>query len=231
MSRLQRIRRRLADERGFTLIELLVSSVVGTVIMVVAFGLLDATISAFGSSADRTDVAQRGRLAITEVTQKLRSPVCLDVNGTSAVIAADANGISFWSDTTGSDFRGANPLPVVRELRVAGGALTETVRATPAGAITSNRQIATGITQVGASPYFAYYALSVNTAPPRQANVSLGSPVGAADLSRVARITASFKVNPPSSGNAKSAAEFVNNVYMRSIDYSSTLGVIRCTAR
>jgi prepilin-type N-terminal cleavage/methylation domain-containing protein len=231
MSVVRRIRRRLSDERGFTLIELLVSAAVGTVIMLVAFGLLDATIRAFGSSADRTDVAQRGRLAITEVTQKLRSPVCLDVNGTSAVISADASGISFWSDTTGSDFRGANPLPVVRELRVTGGILTEKVRATPTGAITSQRDIATGLNQVGTSPYFAYYALSASTTPPRQANVSLGSPVGAADLSRVARITVSFQASPPSSGNQRSAAEFVNNVYIRSIDSSSALGAIRCTAR
>jgi prepilin-type N-terminal cleavage/methylation domain-containing protein len=231
MSLLRRIRHRLSDERGFTLMELMVSAVVGTVIMLVAFGLLDATIKAFGSSADRTDVAQRGRLAITEVTQKLRSPVCLDVNGTSAVISADSDGLSFWSDTTGSDFRGTNPLPVVRELRVAGGVLTEKVRATPTGPITLRRDVATGVSQVGTNPYFAYYALSANTTPPRQANVSLGSPVGAADLNRVARITVSFKVNPPSSGNAKSAAEFVNNVYIRSIDSSSSLGVIRCTAR
>jgi prepilin-type N-terminal cleavage/methylation domain-containing protein len=231
MSAVRRIRRRLAGESGFTLMELMVSAVVGTVIMLVAFGLLDATIKAFGSSADRTDVAQRGRLAITEVTQKLRSPVCLDTNGTSAVISADANGISFWSDTTGSDFRGSNPLPVVRELRVTGGVLTEKVRATPTGPVTLQRDVATGLTPVGTAPYFAYYALSASTTPPRQANVSLGSPVAAVDLPRVARITVSFNVAPPASGNQKSAAEFVNNVYIRSIDSSSALGVIRCTAR
>jgi prepilin-type N-terminal cleavage/methylation domain-containing protein len=231
MNRLRRVRRRLAVESGFTLIELLVSAVIGTVIMMVAFGLLDATIKAFGSSGERTDVAQRGRLAMATVTQELRSPVCLTNNGTSAVISADSTGLSFWSDMTGSDFRGASPQPVVRELRIAGGILTEKVRATPTGSVTSERELVTGLTQVGSTPYFSYYALSPNTAPPRQANVSLGSPVGATDLSRVSRISVAMQVNPRNAEDAKSAAQFSNDVYLRSIDNASTLGVIRCTAR
>jgi prepilin-type N-terminal cleavage/methylation domain-containing protein len=229
--RFDRIRRRLREERGFTLMELMVASIVGTVIMLVAYGLLDSTIRAFGSSEQRTDVAQRGRVAVDAVTQRLRSPVCLEDLGTSSVISADASGITFWSDTTGSNFRAGNPDPVVRELRVAGGVLTERVRATPGGLVTQQRELATGVTQVGTTPFFAYSALSPATTPPRQASVALTVPVPAADLARVARITVSFQIEPRSTDNAKSAAQFVSNVYLRSIDYSSAQGVIRCTAR
>ena len=231
MRRVQgRLRARLAQEQGFTLIELLVSAVVGTVILLVAFGLLDSTIRAFGSSEGRTDVAQRGRIAMNAFTQRLRSPVCLENNGTSAVISADANSISFWSDTTGSDFRVANPQPVVRELSVAGGVLTERVRATVGGTVTQQSELATGLTQVGTTPILRYWRLSPIATPPRQANVALTPPVAAADLPSVARVSVSFKVDPRS-GDPKSAAEFQNDVYFRSIDYSSALGAIRCTAR
>lgn len=229
MTRLGRLGRRLRDERGFTLIELLTASVIGMVIMLVAFGLLDSTIRAFGSSEERTDVAQRGRLAIDAVTQRLRSPVCLEANGTSAVISADSNGIVFWSDTTGSDFRNGNPQPVVRELRAGDGVLTERVRPSIGGTAT-DRELATGVAQVDTTPFFRYWALSPSTTPPRQANVPLGSPVSPPDLARVARISVSFQINPRG-GNLKSAAQFQNDVYVRSIDTTSTLGAIRCGAR
>lgn len=226
-----RIRRRLSSEQGFTLIELLVSTVIGAVVMLAAFGLLDSTIGAFGSAQDRTDVASRGRLAMDSVIQRLRSPICLDANGTSAVISADSTSISFWSDTTGSDFRTGNAQPVVRELSISNGVLTERTRATVGGAVTRERPVATGLTQIGTTAYFRYWKLSASTTPPRQANVALTVPVAAADLASVARISVSFTVNPRSGGDAKHAAQFQNDVYIRAIDYSSPLGVIRCTSR
>ena len=226
-----RLRRRLREERGFTLIELMVSAVVGTVIMLVAYGLLDATVRAFGSSGDRTEVAARGRIALDALTQRLRSPVCLTPNGASAVIAGDATSIQFWSDTSGSDFRTGNPQPVVRELDFAGGVLTERVRATVGGTVTQQREIATGVSPFGSTPYFRYWRLSDIATPPRRADVGLTTPLATADLPRVARISVSFQVDPRSGGDPKSAAQFQNDIYMRSIDYSSALGEIRCTDR
>jgi prepilin-type N-terminal cleavage/methylation domain-containing protein len=225
---MDRIRRRMREERGFTLIELMVSAAIGSVIMLVAYGLMDATIRAFGDSTDRTEVASRGRIALDAATQALRSPVCLEPE-TSAVISADGSSIQFWSDTTGSDFRTGNPQPVVRELSVAGGVLTERVRATVGGAVTQQRELAAGVSQIGSTPYFRYWKLSPATTPPRRADVAVTTPAAATDLPLIARVSISFQVDPRSGGNAKSAAQFQNDVYIRSFD--SALGVVRCTAR
>ena len=61
------------------------------------------------------------------------------------VVSAGPNGVSFWSDTTGSDFTGpaangdpgtvSNPRPVLRTLSYSGGVLTEQVRATAGGTV------------------------------------------------------------------------------------------------
>jgi hypothetical protein len=53
--------------------------------------------------------------------------------------------------------------------------------------------------------------------------------VAATDLDRIARVTVAFEQRPPN-GNAKFAAQFVNDVYVRSIDGGSGRGIIRCVA-
>jgi Tfp pilus assembly protein PilW len=235
---LDRLRR---EESGFTLIELLTASVVGIVIIGVAFGLLDATVSAFGSSSSRTDAAQRGRLAADVVGQNLRSPVCLtsDVsthpffNNTTAFVAASASSVTFWSDTTGSNFSGAlpsdpNPPPVLRELTLTGGVLTETVRNTVGGAVVSKRELATDVQPVG-SDLFTYYRLTDLPAP-RTATVQLASPVAATDLDRIARVTISLDQRPRDPNDTKTGSQYVNDVYVRSIDSGSIRGGIRCVA-
>jgi prepilin-type N-terminal cleavage/methylation domain-containing protein len=236
-----RLRKRLAAEHGFTLVELMMAAVIGSVIMLAAYGLLDATIRSFASSGHRTDVAQRGRLMLDRVTSQLRSPVCLEGN-TSAVLEATATSIKFWSDTTGSDFRpgaprpadltktyATNPQPVVRELSVGGGVLTETTRDTPTGSVTQTQRIGDRLTQVDTTPYFRYWALEPILSPPapRRANVPLTPPVATADLSRIARITVAFRVGSED-GNAQQAADFDNEVYLRSIDQANVMGAIRC---
>ena len=243
---MRRVLHRLRSEQsGFTLIELLTAAVVGTVIVAVAFGLLDSTVRAFGSSSSRTDVAQRGRLSMDVVLQKLRSPVCLEVNApgggvpNAAFLNATGSSVTFWSDTTGSNFTGpvatsdppttANPKPVVRTLTYDQGVLSEEVRSTNGGTVIANRQLATGIQPIGTTPIFSFWRLSDPTTPatPRQASVALTVPVAAADRDRIARMRVSFEQRPDS-GDAKNAAEFVNDVYIRSIDTGQARGSNRC---
>jgi Tfp pilus assembly protein PilW len=232
---LDRLRR---EESGFTLIELLTASVVGIVIIGVAFGLLDATVSAFGSSSSRTDAAQRGRLTADVVAQNLRSPVCLTsevstnpfFGNTTAFVAASASSVTFWSDTTASNFSGApsNPLPVLRELTLTGGVLKETVRNTVGGPVVSQRELATDVQPVG-SDLFTYYRLTDLPAP-RTATVQLTSPVAASDLDRIARVTISLDQRPRDPNDTKTGSQYVNDVYVRSIDAGSIRGGIRCVA-
>jgi type II secretory pathway pseudopilin PulG len=231
------VRDRLArEEGGFTLVELLTATVIGTVILLVSFSMLDTTIRSFGSSEARTDVAQRGRLALDNVTQRLRSPVCIEPS-TSAVLSATPTSISFWSDLTGSDFDPddpadpndrVSPQPVVRELAVTNGVLTETIRAAPSGAVVqAPRELLSGVT---GTPTFTYFALSPQVPLPRTATVALGSTVASADLARIARIRVAFTVNPRNPQHQRVATDFTNDVYIRSIDVGSAGGVIRCIA-
>jgi prepilin-type N-terminal cleavage/methylation domain-containing protein len=233
---IRRARKRLAAERGFTLIELMMSAAIGTVIMLAAFGLLDATIRTFGSSGHRTDVAQRGRLMLDEVTRQLRTPVCLSANGTSAILDATATSIRFYSDMTGSDFRVGSPQPAIVELTFSGGILTQTTtRDTGTGTQTTTRRLGERLSQVvdGATtqPYFRYWALEpVKTPPsPREANVPLSPPVGTNDRPRIARIAVAFRVGSEDS-NARHSADFDNEVYLRSIDQANAMGAIRCSS-
>jgi prepilin-type N-terminal cleavage/methylation domain-containing protein len=229
---IHRIRTRLAAEGGFTLMELMMSAAIGTVIMLAAFGLLDATIRTFGSSGHRTDVAQRGRLMLDEVTRQLRTPVCLSANGNSAILDATATSIRFYSDMTGSDFRTGSPQPAIVELTFSGGNLTQT---TTRGTQTTTRRLGERLSQVvdgsTTQPYFRYWALEpVKTPPsPREANVSLTAPVAVANRSRIARIAIAFRVGSED-GNARHAADFDNEVYLRSIDQADVSGAIRCSS-
>jgi hypothetical protein len=120
---------------------------------------------------------------------------------------------------------------VVRELAFAGGVLTERERATVGGTVTAQRELANGLSQIGSTPYFRYWELSAASVTPRRADVAIATPMAAADLPSVARISVSFQVDPRGGGDAKSAAQFQNDVYVRSVDPSNADGTIRCTAR
>jgi prepilin-type N-terminal cleavage/methylation domain-containing protein len=224
---MNRLRARIArEESGFTLIELLVSAVIGTVIIGVAFGLLDSSVRAFGSSEARTDASQRGRLALDVVAQELRSPVCIQpAANDAAFVTATPTTAKFMSDLSGGV-----RAPLERELSYSAGTLTENTRNVTTGA-TTTRELITGIAPVDATtPVFSYFALTPVSPTGRQATVALGagSSVGAADLKRITRIHVAFKVVPKSADDVKSSVEFVNDVYVRAIDASSEDGSINC---
>jgi hypothetical protein len=137
--------------------------------------------------------------------------------------------VQYWSDLTGSDFGVASTQAVVRELSLEGGALRERVRETPAGAVQSDRVLVTGITS---SRLFTYYALTPQSpgGGSRTATAELAATVPAGDLSRIARIGVAFESQPTDPANAESAAQFENDVYIRSINHGEADGGIRCIA-
>ena len=93
---------RLRDERGFTLIELLVAMVIGMIVLIAAFMVLDRTISASGQVADRSEALQRGRQAMELITRQLRSQVC--VGTTKPIVSGTDTSVSFYADLSdGSD--------------------------------------------------------------------------------------------------------------------------------
>ena len=104
---LARLRR---DERGFTLPELLVAMPIGIIVLLATFFTLDSSIVLTGKVTDRVDRTQRARVAMEDITRKLRSQVCPNV-GQPALISADDYSVKFYS------FLGTRPfVPDIREI-------------------------------------------------------------------------------------------------------------------
>jgi prepilin-type N-terminal cleavage/methylation domain-containing protein len=95
---MSRVMRRLhADESGFTLVELLTAMVVGVILLMAAFLLLDRSTTLSREIADRQDAVQRGRQAMEVMVRDLRSQVCLG-DETEPITFADQNQVTFYAD-------------------------------------------------------------------------------------------------------------------------------------
>jgi prepilin-type N-terminal cleavage/methylation domain-containing protein len=221
-SAIARLRLRLRCERGFTVIEMLVASVIGVVVLLVLLNLLDATQTATSRISARVDGTQRGRTAMEQVTQRLRSQTCVGAL-TPIVIGdttspTDANSVTFYSDLGNStDF-----VPEKRRIYVSGTDLRE--RVTPGTgnppnttftATAKDRIIMQGVKPVtqGATtlPYFRYYAFD-DAAPP-QPTIQLTTPLASADSSRIVQVTIAFRAS--SGKEDRVDTNFVNSVYSR----------------
>ena len=224
--------RRLSDERGFTLIELLVAMVIGLVVLMAAFMVLDRTISASGQVADRSEALQRGRQAMELVSRQLRSQVC--VGNTKPIISASDNSISFYADM--SD--GTTPIKqrtlsyssttdIITESVVTGSGtyptLTFTGTATSTPLLTKVKQIQ----DTGLRPIFRYYGYQTGTT--NGTLVQLTAPLSASDLGRVALIKVGFRAfaNRPIS-NDKDSAVLENDVYTRTAVPTQLQGAPEC---
>ncbi|HEY1273804.1 MAG TPA: prepilin-type N-terminal cleavage/methylation domain-containing protein [Thermoleophilaceae bacterium] len=94
---MERVRRRPSGQSGFTLIELLSGMMIGLIVLMAAFTLIDHATSASEAIANRQDAVQRGRMAMERVTRQLRSQVCLGEE-TEPITAGDANSVTFFAD-------------------------------------------------------------------------------------------------------------------------------------
>jgi prepilin-type N-terminal cleavage/methylation domain-containing protein len=90
---LERLRR---EESGFTLVELLVSCVIGTVILMASFTMLDSSVVLTGKVTDRVDRTQRSRVAMDRIARELRSQVC-PAAGIPAMIDGQNYSVTFYS--------------------------------------------------------------------------------------------------------------------------------------
>jgi prepilin-type N-terminal cleavage/methylation domain-containing protein len=226
VSPLARIRRRLRDERGFTLVELLMATVVGVGVLLAAYTLSTALLHAQTRISDRTEAIARGRTAMEQITQQLRSQVCLGA-GLPAIAYGDSNHITFYADLANTTF-----VPQKRDLQFASGALTErdysgtattgtppfTFSATPVRTrVIADRLLnqQSGGTTV---PFFTYYSFDAGN-PVRPANL-LPTPLSASDAARVVQIRVAFAALPTRGGATyKPTGEpFTANVYNRTAD-------------
>jgi prepilin-type N-terminal cleavage/methylation domain-containing protein len=215
------IRRRLSEERGFSLIELLMAMVIGMVILLAAFMLLDRTISASGQIADRSEALQRGRLSMDLISRELRSQVCL--GDTAPIISGNDSSVSFYADL--SD--GSTPIKkrtltyssttdTITETVVPGAgtypALTFTGTATSVPLLTKVKQILDPGNVL--RPMFRYYGYQTGSTDGTL--VQLSSPLSATDLPRVALIKVGFRAFAVRQiSNDKDSAVLENDVFVR----------------
>jgi prepilin-type N-terminal cleavage/methylation domain-containing protein len=84
------------EEGGFTLVELLVASMVGTIVLLSAFALIDTAFRGQRTVENRLDAAANGRNAMEVVTRQLRAQVCLG-KGIAPITRAEDNLVEFYA--------------------------------------------------------------------------------------------------------------------------------------
>jgi prepilin-type N-terminal cleavage/methylation domain-containing protein len=221
---------RLREERGMTLMEVLAAMTVGLVVLGAIFGLMESSLRMNSSVMAKTDAMQRGRLAMDQVTQQLRSQVCLDYDN-PAVVEGDANSVTFYADFGDS---GGTEAPVKQRLEYdqATGrirTLTYTSSANPAtaGSYTETPSAANlvledaALEQQGEAtvPFLAYYAYEQVGDPPRPTpTMRLQPPLDDAEAARVARIDVTFVSHPTGARDNRGAVHLTDQVSMRHAD-------------
>ncbi|MDQ3870661.1 MAG: hypothetical protein M3301_03470 [Chloroflexota bacterium] len=246
MAPTRRMRQRLAVEEGFTLIELLVSVSIGIVVVLATFNLLDASGRASNEVQNRVDGVQRGRVAMEQITQRLRSQVCLDTS-TPSITYGDQNEVRFYSELGDEAFNPeARKLSFVDPDGDGKGDIAEdlwTSLSTPpvntfSTVPTRTRGVIKGMARaleekpaaqngegrnVGDPvPVFRYYAFLGND--PATPALLLQTPLSATDRARVVKISVSFDAQPgrrasvPAPSRERVDTRFENDVFVRTAD-------------
>lgn len=212
--------RRMRDQRGFTLVELLVSTTVGVALLLAAFTLSSAFSHAQTRISDRSESIARGRTAMEQIVQQLRSQVCLGP-GYPSITYGDDNHITFYADLANRTF-----VPQRRDLQFANGALTQldydgtatggqppfsfAARPSRTRVILDRMQLQSGV------PFLRYYMFDGRD--PIRPSRLLATPLSASDAQRVVQVTVSFAALPSRGGSGTLAEPFTANVYVRTAD-------------
>jgi type II secretory pathway pseudopilin PulG len=96
---IKRLRQLHGDQSGFTLPELISAMVVGMLVLMAAFMLLDHATSVSNEISDRQDAVQRGRRAMEDITRTLRSQVCLGESTEPITAGTDSANLPTNTDT------------------------------------------------------------------------------------------------------------------------------------
>ena len=220
---LARLRR---EESGFTLVELLVSCGIGTIILLATFMTLDSSVVLTGRVTDRVDRTQRARVAMEDVTRKIRSQVC-PAAGQASIISADDYSIKFYS------FLGTRPFePDIREIawdtntnsiverkwKGTGTAPSTTWASTP-----TTKTLLTDVKPDFVSgqsgprgPVFKYYASGTGTA--------YTTPLSSANAAATSKIDISFLTYAQSKNLTGPTTRQQNEVFVRTADPNAPSG-------
>jgi prepilin-type N-terminal cleavage/methylation domain-containing protein len=214
----------MRDQRGFTLVELLVSITVGVGTLLAAFTLSSALLHAQTKVSDRSESIARGRTAMEQIVQQLRSQVCLGP-GYPSITYGDGSRVVFYADLANRTF-----VPERRELTFASGSIVE--RAYPGtqtggqppftfASTPSRTRVVLDRVQLRREagvdvPFLRYYMF--DGSDPIRPSRLLTTPLSAADAARVVQVTISYAALPSRGGSGTTAEPFTANVYVRTAD-------------
>lgn len=219
---LQRLRR---DQGGFTLIELLVATAIGVGVLLTAGTLSTAMLHAQTKISDRSESIARGRTAMEQIVQQLRSQVCLGP-GYPSITYGDDSHVTFYADLADTTF-----VPQKRDLQFANGAITERdYDGSPTGgqppfafsSTPSRTRVILDHIQLQRSagvdvPFFRYFSFDGND--PIRPSKLLTTPLSADDAQRVVKITIAYAALPTRIGSGAATPEpFTADVYVRTAD-------------
>ncbi len=234
-----------------TLPELLVAMVIGMIVSLAAFSLIETTMNRTGEITSRVDTTQRGRAAMDFITRELRSQVCVQATAPAmtddrSIYAATPTSVTFFSDLSDESFRTGNTVkaPELRSIALENGKLIERrwagvatgTAAQPTysytgypGTPTATRVLiddasTTQVTTVGAAPLvFRYfqYDTSVKPATPT-AELDTRAGVTPAQATLITKIDVAFRANR-ARGKAtdRGSSAFENTVFARIADPNS----------
>lgn len=229
---------RLRAQEGFTLPEVMIAAVIGFVVLAATMGLLTSTLRLGSGISAKTDAMQRGRIALDNITQQLRSQVCLNRDNPAVLANGNENTVTFYADF--SDGSGATP-PMKRRLEFDAAsnsirAFTYTALATPptatswpalpnrSGVVLENAALQPGKQFL---TYYAYQRVDGELSPEYQV---LPPPLSSAEAARVARIDVAFAARPTGVRDADRHAVNINDrVLVRHADPNLRVPDPACT--
>jgi type II secretory pathway pseudopilin PulG len=235
----------LRSEAGFTLVELLVGMIVGTVVLIASFTVLDGAVGLTSKVNSRVDAVQRGRSAMDLMVRDLRSQVCVGrlTNATTgatttddSIIAGSDTSVDFYSDL-GDGSTGRPPSRRTLTFDPTAKTIVERVYV-PTGsrgayvfpaAPTMTRTLISDVVQDGTTPVFRFYAY--DTANPRTPSVALPSPLSTADEQRTVKLTITFRaLRTGGDATTAAAATFQDDVFRRLVDPNDSDPTPECSA-
>jgi prepilin-type N-terminal cleavage/methylation domain-containing protein len=228
----ERMRQLHAEQSGFTLPELLTSIFIGLIVLMAAFMLLDRAVSGSAQIADREDASQRGRVAMEEITQRLRSEVCL--GDAQPIVAGTDSSVTFYTNLSSNPNAAQKRTLryVAAEKRLYEDIYTGTgtfpaltFPPTPNTTRELVRPIVQATKKIGSTtttlPFFRYYKYTANTTT--GALTQLNTPLSSIDAPDVVMVGVAFRALPirkveQTSDDAAFGSTFEGQAYVRLAD-------------
>ena len=223
---------RVRDESGFSLVELVVALTIGTIVLLAAFMLVDASTPLAQRTNDRVDAFQRGRLALDIVGAELRSQVCMP-GAIPPIMPTVSDEDDIWFYGNNQD---QNSLPQRHHIYLQGDALkedtwqgtgTQSAVTFPVNPPPKTRTLLSPVALVPGVKLFRYFGFDENL--PAAVNKPVATPVSVADSRNIVQVNLSFVARPT---RAKAAtgrdSTFQQAVFFRTADPTDPMKGAKC---